>query len=182
MKKKFAMVLFLSILCCFMFSCGNNGKDQSVEGVDNGIELTLDNYQQYLSIRVGKVNGKNGHIFGVVEPLTQNYDFNDVKITVRATGEYPIIAGNYGIDENYTLRCLSRKHVSREVYDETLVLKLSIGGELIKDGTEIVYLKKPEDVIYSEINYVKYEAGDTFFDEITCDYEVIEISGTVSKT
>lgn len=112
MKKVFALFLAL-ILCLSMVACGGgNDAANATEAPDNSIELTLDNYADYLQVKAyvspaEDLPGNNDGFYDMtgkmyaadtistylkvvayVEGVSPNFIYSDIVIEVRATGKH----------------------------------------------------------------------------------------------
>ena len=128
MKKAISIIVML-IICLNMCACAGIAKS-------NEIELTLDNYQQYLKFinchcdkRTQTVSvGHYGNIarpyalFGrfVVEGTSTNFNYNNVKITIQCSGSYGTT----------TLASVSgdADKGSYQTFNQTVVLTTDISG------------------------------------------------------
>jgi len=152
MKKILCLLIIFCVVGCVLSGC------------DKGTKLTVDNYEQYLKVTA------DCNIYGIscnVTPVTDNYDFNDVEIVVRVTGEYAIY--NH-IFVGYSASGVPHydatiKH-SDKSFSETFTLRLNIGGTVINREDAKVELALPQNTTTSGC---------------PCEYEVISIRGTVSN-
>ena len=186
MKKNILIIMISCVICMFFSSCGNNTSDNLKTGnntINNSkIELTLENYKQYLSVSAKAYSGDDPYISCNVKPLTSNYDFNDVKITVRTSGQYTThnkVFTGYSSPGVPHYDCTIK--FSEEEYQETFNLMLSIGGELITDGSQRKDITLPEGDRFDLENYSVQAPTTINSGNISCVYEVISISGTISK-
>lgn len=180
MKKLISILLLICFTSMFITACDSkNENNAGFESEDTTIILNLDNYKQFLSVSVNASSGNEPSITCNVKPLTTNYDFNNVKINVKATGKYTV--------HNYVFTGYSSPGVphydatikhSDGNYDELFHLDLSIGGELIKDGSE------RKDIVLPEGEWFGQRKASTTINSgnISCEYEVTAISGSVSKS
>ncbi|MBE6911471.1 MAG: hypothetical protein E7473_03000 [Ruminococcaceae bacterium] len=81
MKKIVSLLLSACLLSCLLVACSGDEKGSE----EKGTPLTLENYEQYLKIHTYDTDA--GFRFDV-NPVTTNYDFNDVELVVKATGTY----------------------------------------------------------------------------------------------
>lgn len=174
MKKIIALVLLfalaLSFSGCFSSGTGSPSGGSSGNGGSNGskaISLTLDNYSQYLEISAkcygtdsAKVYDEKGGYYSYqniaysaeVSPASVNLFFSNAEVVVKIYCEYQYLRSN-----SYA-----------EKHDETLTVKLNIGGS----GSKL--LNKPtatdEDVLLHAFG--AYQVNGLYF-------EVVSVSGTV---
>ena len=78
-KKIISLLLFL-VCMLSLVAC-------SLINEATGTKLTLDNYEQYLKV-VARCSSSG--ISCHANSVTTNYDFNDVKLTVKVQGKYKI--------------------------------------------------------------------------------------------
>lgn len=177
MKKVLALVMTL-VLVLSLAACGG------IDGSSNNkeIELTLDNYSKYLEIKpAGSTDYYNGAVLqdpmgvrtktgskvftliGAVEFYTtisgksQNFNYNDVKVTGRLKGTIGTFKSTTGIVEGENV------FDGSEPFDKEVVLECDITGAA--NYTE--KYKLPNKVYTTD-------------DEIECEFEVTSISGTVT--
>ena len=165
MKKitAFLLVVCLSISLC---SCGA------------GKKLTKDNYEQYLSVGASVSTGDTPHITCFCTPETENYDFNDVVITIRVTGTYKLhnkIWTGYSSPGVPHYDC-TIPHSSGS-FDETFELKLTVGGTIAQNSISRKAIELPEgDWIGNIKGTTTINSGN-----VTWNYEILSVTGTVSK-
>jgi len=180
MKKVLAMLLTFA-MCLGMCACGGAQKD------DDSIELTIGNYNDYLDINMTIANyvdpedpyayyyptdikNSHGDIVGYgytevkfgfeVEGVSSNYNYNDVVITGRFNGDYE--GFSFWWDENDDYISID------EPFEFDITVKTNIAGNgdnfyiLEMDGNH------PKGHYYTSKDYFK------------CDFEVVEVSGTVT--
>lgn len=99
MKKKtilaFAMFFVIIFQTLFIAGCsGNSDSSSNAESKDDGIELTLANYSKYLTVsgkctqNAQRAKDTTGLLCTVItEGASTNYDYIDVKVTVKFTAE-----------------------------------------------------------------------------------------------
>ena len=96
-----------------------------------GVFYTLENYKQFLDVGAYAYAGDEPSIRCDVKPLTSNYDFNDVKITLRVSGNYTVhnkvFLGYSSPGVPYYDATIKHSEAS---YNETFVLNLSIAKAL----------------------------------------------------
>lgn len=178
MKRTLSLILAL-ILCIALCACNSDSKkgDETTSNPDE-IKLTLENYSKYLDITgrmndpsftegtyVGSLNGgygiayEGGSTFYLykyfncsthVEGVSQNYNYNDVKITVRYKGEYQTV-------DTHTNEWTGGNEVSKEV-----TIECNIAGE----GSF-------QDKFEGNGGYMLRDMADI-------EWEVVEISGTLT--
>lgn len=153
MKRVLSFLLIICLVIGVFSGCGNRGT-----------ELTLDNYEQYLDVSAECLNGA---VSCNISPVTTNYDFNDVELTIKAKGEYKIYNFIFiGYTPEGWPRYDSTILHSTGDYEETFSLKLNIGGSIINTDDRRVNLEMP--------------SGTTIHGG-TCKYEVLSITGTVTR-
>lgn len=177
--RKYSCYLLLIAMLLSIASCASNPEQATTlettsKAKDDEIELTLDNYRQFIEVGVETYEGAPGFnvppsVTCYVKPLTTNYDYNDVKIVLRAKGEYQI---NRYIFAGYSSPGVPHYDATQfhsfGAYDKTFNIMLSIGGTLIADGNTKMEIVLPEDTTIAAKS-------------MTGEHEIITISGTVSK-
>ena len=173
MKKALSLLLAL-MLCLSLCACGEGSKD---------IELTLDNYKDYLEVRTYASHGDdvdpkkvsfydlNGKRCGAgragtyftlgasVEGVSPNFMYSDIVIEVKATGKY--------------VACKPGDAETSVVMTDTFVLSvdcdLNVSGTGSGESTEKYMI--PGGLVVPTMMYAH-----------TCEftYEIVSISGTVT--
>ena len=178
MKKVLALVMAL-IRVLSLVACGGSESNESSkkeetpnEGMvsnSNEIELTLDNYSKYLEVGMGaNAEGdstSNEYYRGYphiefaakVEGISQNFNYNDIKVTGKVKGSY----------ESFSFYGEELKIYASVPFEKEIVVECDING----NG----YYSSPDsEQIEMEPNrYIDNE-------HIEQDFEVTAISGTVT--
>ena len=182
--KKAISILLVIVMCLCMCACGEKS---------NEIELTLDNYDDYVEIHAGiygrqAVKTDNDYWLGAysqgykfvenefytgyegsldTEVVAPNFNFHNVTVKIHFTGNVLAILEDSNPDSptttNYSID-----------FDDTF--ELNVGGTLKEDEGKIIDL--PQNLLilnnFWSANYDgKYEIKNV-------NWEIIEISGTVS--
>ena len=189
MKKTISILLVL-VTCLSMCAC-------AAETKSNGIELTLDNYEQYLDVSASAyirkeyegysfVIGRSGaydfitddfgqNIYGSVsvKGLSQNFNYSNIKIEVEITGKCFHCDLDAKMDENEkTLRWSDFEFVAT-------CSKVDITGKGSSDGSDKFALPAGRGVpVLSYANGVTRYYKESDFLEYTC--KVISVSGTAT--
>lgn len=178
MKKALSLILAL-VLCLSLCACG--------ETKSNEIELTLDNYADYLRIRVYVNGGRdlpadnvsfydmNGKLCSAsevssyftigcnVEGVSSNFTYSDIVIEVKATGKYIACnrdkKGHFGELES---------SIANAFFTHSVVCDLDVSGTGKGSGTEKYII--PDNLVMPEMLYAHSK-------EFEC--EIISVSGTV---
>jgi len=188
MKKTLSLILAL-VLCLGLCACGNT------QTMPDGVQLTTENYSDYMKIdaSVGYHDfiegdyiwfgllGSSGYkqaskVFSTkvggricTSEVAPNYNYKDVKITVKFTGTVSIVDKNSGTDNIASVEALPFE------FQGTFGLMLS--G---KDKDEIVAydLPLPDNMVAVS------DSSNVPRDICTIQYtwEIIEITGTVTPT
>ena len=192
MKKMISLMLAM-IMCLSFFACASN---TPVETKANEIELTLDNYEQYLDVSAyaglrkeyegnSFVIGRSGaydfitddfsqNIYGYVyvDGLSQNFNYSNIKIEVEITGKCFHCDLDAKMNENEeTLRWSIFEFVAT-------CSKVDITGKGRNNGSDKFALPVGRGVpVLSYAPGVTQYYEDRDFLEYT--YKVISISGTV---
>nr|MCR5652411.1 hypothetical protein [Ruminococcus sp.] len=176
MKKVLALVLTF-ILLLSLTSCGGGEESKS-----NAIELTMDNYSKYLDITggiscnedsdnelyVGSLNrgygietpsGSTLYVYDTinyhasVEGLSQNFNYNDIKVTVKLTGSC----------KTFKLGAPSKSFYGSQSFENDIEIECDItgNGSFNKD-------EKLSDGAYTASEVLK------------SNFEIVSISGTVT--
>ena len=178
MKKTLSLILAL-VLCLSLCACGG----------DNGVKLTLENYESYLKVigyvtenRDGQIShGHPGIWMGkysgayklyeslfqtqlrgtiTVENLAPNYSYEGVEITVKFVA-MPNVLSKDADNNNPSV------HVATYEFEGTF--KLAIGGTVI-DGQEVIFDIPSDMMAFIDSGYQQYGLKYT--------YEVIGVKGT----
>lgn len=153
MKRVLSFLLIICLVIGVFSGCGIGGT-----------KLTTDNYEQYLNINASCLDNT---VRCSVNPVTANYDFNDVEITVKAQGEYTVYYRTFvGYNSEGWPRYDCTVPHSSGTYEETFTLKLNIGGTIINTDDTTVYLETP---------------SGTTINSGSCEYQVVSITGTVTR-
>ena len=171
----FAIMLALAMVLS-LAACGGNESSKKeetpTEGMvsnSNEIELTLDNYSKYLDVSMGTSTKGNatGNAYyrgypamgywATVSGISQNFNYNDIKVTVKIKGSYESFTFSY--DELYLDDSVP--------FEKEIVIECDING----DGN----YSSPDS---EEINMEPYHYID--HEHIKEETEVTAISGTVT--
>lgn len=187
MKKKLLYCLCVGIIGLSLVGCAsttNRELDQNIEATDNKaddgvIELTSENYQKYLKVKKycntggqqglfkevypGQSNwmwGDGVYLMVEVEGASTNFNYNDVVLTVRATGNCTMYGFSEGTHGKFT-------NIGSEPIDITLELETDIAGS--GKGHEAQYLPI-------------YKDGTSWSQDelLDVDIEVVSVNGTVT--
>lgn len=178
MKKALSLILAL-VLCLSLCACGEDKKS-------NEIELTLDNYNQYLNIDVDFVDGNiiklgkwiivdeagydgvDAYIdeamtsfgcYAEVEGVSQNFNYNDVKVTIEVSGKYKARNRN----DLYKVQSI-------ESFSLTINSSTNIAGGSINN----------DKVYYTIPNNMAVARGMTAPIVVDYEFKVVSISGTLT--
>lgn len=183
MKKVISIMLVL-VMCFSLCACTGETKT-------NEIELTLDNYDDYLEISAAvwgseEVITKNGYWLGKysngyktlhtcfysgylgsieTKVVAPNFNFHNVTITIHFTGKVLTI-----LEDSDPMSPSTMDHY----LDFKDTFELNVGGT-VKNGEGRI-MDLPNDMLILEYSYNKY--GNKY--DIQSDWEIVEISGTVS--
>lgn len=178
MKKTFDLVLVVALMFTFLSSCSvteNSSPTSEISKNDSAIEITLENYEQYLKIWAMAFEGSANFnvppsVVCSVEPQTSNYDYNNVKIIMRVKGEYILHKHIFmGYSSPGVPNYDSTIFHSTGSYDETFNLRLNIGGKLINTEDSKFNINIPTETTINTGN-------------ISCEYEIVSVEGTVFKS
>jgi hypothetical protein len=188
MKKVLALFLAL-ILCLSMVACGGgNDATNPTEAPDNSIELSLDNYADFLEIKAyvspgedipadndsfydmnGKMCGASSlssymTIVAYAEGVSPNFIYSDIVIEVRATGKHILCDPNKvdGFSSMYA-------SVVNADFTRSITCDLNVAGK--GEGESDEKYTFPENMIMPFMMF-----ADCY--EFTC--EIISISGKVT--
>lgn len=155
--KKRILGLFLVIVVLATCSCNSNNEveDFEKEEDDNSIELTLDNYGDYLDIEYTCNECNSGDIRYTVDVTgaSTNFNYNDVELTVK-------IEGGYSLYDN------REQIIQRGVPHEC---ELTVSTNIAGNGSATNTVEYFDPVM--EQQYL--EVGKT-------EFEVISVSGSVT--
>ena len=162
MKKKILSIILMLAMCFSLCACGN--KD---------IELTKDNYSDYLEISAKSVTESNSDIAKLYLPgggisscsnvfylkcdvkgVSQNYNYNDVKVTVKVKATYEGIVW-------------STKETELREFEKEFTINTNISGNMKEDCISKEMIKLDDYIVNGEL--LK-----------NIEYEVVSISGTLS--
>lgn len=188
MKRTISLILVL-VMCLSLCACGGEGATKS-----NEIDLTLDNYTNYMKIRgsVGSADfieidsiwfGRYSQSYKLchtyfatslsswisTDDIASNYNYNNVKITIKFTGTVPIVDKNTDRDTKATIIYFPFEFV--ETFD------LMLNGTP-KDSNNVYKPQFDDNMVI--IHPAFYDALPLNFEGIASDYEIVGISGTVS--
>lgn len=93
--KKLLVIFMAAVLCLSLCACNSGNNTNSAETTelnDGRIELTLDNYEQYLDVDGwAAVNFDDDNILdvsGSVKGVSDNFNYYDVTVTLTIRGKY----------------------------------------------------------------------------------------------
>ena len=178
MKKMIMLALFLVIMS--LCSCGSNketNKTDNNEKKDDGIELTIDNYEKYLDVdcslylsdgidygeamgtdrRIGRAVYKSIGADLEVNGKSTNYDYNDIVVKVEIAGDYY----SYSEDEMTTFI-----QTGEPTESQTCSFSLSAETDIVGHGYDSYTFIIPN-------NKWVLNGG-------TIGYEITEVSGTLT--
>ena len=154
MKKAISLLLAL-VICLSLCACGGSK-----------VELTLENYKTYLDVNIKSFAPGDSDAWRFPDAphcrseyigfvgcagASTNYDYNDIKITVRFYGNADIYVDS--VKTKYK-------------FDETITVSCDIGGK----GNSFV-----------ELFEGKLATRMIDEDSVECSWEIISITGTVSR-
>ena len=166
--RKYVLMGMILTMSIFLIGCEKDNKDNEF------IELTMDNYAQYLDVKlVQKLSGQHGYITDIcletsdaknksswykkieykasVKGASTNYNYNDVVVSVIASGTYD----TYDLEEGQWVR----------KNNNPIDLKFDVKTNIAGDGSG-------EEIIIS----------DRWIHEtlVNATFEVVAVSGTVT--
>lgn len=155
--KKRIFGLFLVVVILVTCSCNSNNsvEDFEKEEDDNSIELTLDNYADYLDVEY-TCNERNSDEIRYtvnVTGVSTNFNYNDVELTVK-------IEGGYSLYDNREQR------IQTGVPHEC---ELTVSTNIAGDGSATNTVEYFDGVMEQK----SLEVGNT-------EFEVISVSGNVT--
>ena len=179
--KKAISILLVFVMCLTMCACAGETKS-------NEIELTLDNYDDYLKISAYTVlphdsKPDNARYFdamdgvgcavtdyssymslGVsVKGLSTNFLYSDITLEVRATGKF------IAVDKNNVYNSTHTSVYFNETFSQYIECKLDVSGN--GNGQSTGKFSVPGDLV---IPYMSFHPSTDF------SYEIVKISGTVT--
>lgn len=160
MRKKLLMIMLCGVLLIGLTGCGNGKSDNDT------INLTMDNYEDYLDIEVDyNVGGYSTQLPGYsfyfydtikgnvkVTGASTNYDYNNVEVEVKISGTYDL----------YQKTSQKYSRGTEKELDKTIIVKCNVGGSGEKSFSESLL-------------------GYTYMKSIDARYEIVNISGSIKK-
>lgn len=152
MKKAVSLILAL-VLCLGLCACTAEPKETEPAGV----ELTLDNYDDYLEINVEddyhqiEGNRRGLSFIADVTGVSSNYNYDNVTVKVRIHGSYQYV------------NLVGAVHYWTNEYNLTIEIDTNIAGNGQKESTQC-----------------RAPSGCGIAGYADFQYEIIEVSGTVS--
>ena len=162
MKRVIGVLLALSLML-LCFGCGDDGS----------IELTKDNYEEYLKVTARCFTSGNKSINNHsyydsvtgtvdVEGVSSNFNYKDVTVSVRIAGSYYVCDSDGHIED-------SQGSNGRDAFDETINVKCDISGSGSGEATKEL----------NERSGVALSVWYTTDQFIEAGYDVVDVKGKV---
>ena len=161
--KKLIAVCLTLVLSMSLFACSSNNSNDTSETKDNSIQLTIDNYKDYLNVS-GKVLPVNGNTKDYdnqayaqieVKGASTNFVYKDVTVEAKVTLNYKDLS-TYVESEQY-------KSAS-----ENVTVKCNVAGD--GSNTEVIDLGEDVETFVTDDNYT------------TSSYEIVKVTGSVTES
>ena len=157
--KKLIAVCLTLVLSMSLFACSSNNSNDTSETKDNSIQLTIDNYKDYLNVS-GKVlpvdenaNDYDNQAYAQIEVkgASTNFVYKDVTVEAKVTLNYEDLES-----EQY-------KSASKNV-----TVKCNVAGD--GSNTEVIDLGEDVETYVTDDHYT------------TSSYEIVKVTGSVTES
>ena len=169
MKKILALIM--SVVFCFSITSCNTNTTEGITEDPNTIELTMDNYEDYLKIKgISIENNGSAQKIMIANSYETFYAYNEIKFVVETEGVSPNLIYNNvtvtvqfsGKYDAYPIYFESYSDVKENTFEFDIEVNVNVGG-----GGEGIYILDIGSLYTTK-------------DEFTSDAKIIAVTGSVT--